>query len=638
MRSPRGGLGTACLAAALALLALASHAGAQGLQWRLVQPQAPPPPAGVTPPELCPEGEQSGCARLPLELGRIGDIEFAAPNRGLLITAGNGATVKPGVWEYDGAAWHELATVCGASDGRIAWAGNSEFWTVSDGRPGQAANGEGLQPPLEDNTLCHFGSSQSGGPLEVLRSYAAPAFEASSYQPMQAAACLSASDCWFGGEQLPAPQPGAFTLYWNGASLEAEPDPAAHTVQDLRAFDGRLLESVGLPREEVQGKDEEPIEILHPYVLYEIAAEAGVPVFDGLRPFAPGHLALPEYAGESFPAALGALRLSADSEGGGGEALWAAAGPVGDPPNGSRVGALTLLHDASGTWSQVLGPQGTTALATDPANLEEDVVTAIAGEPGTSSAWLGLDTQLDASEPKAFARATVVHVEADGTLSEEQLPTAQELSEGVPPEGAAAGLACPAQNDCWLATTEGALFHLSEAGDQTLSLDGDSAFTGPVITTRPADEGLPQEQSGGAPNANPGEEEPLPSGDHSYRPPALERYRLAVAPYSDARSRLRGTTLELSFHLPVKARVRLLAKRHASVVASTPTRVLAAGERTLRLRLDRHQWPTKLDLQVNPLAALPTVPAARSVNTLVTASLLAATPHTTDLAQPGLEF
>jgi hypothetical protein len=639
MRAPRK-QGAAWLAAAIALLVPASHAGAQGLQWRLVQPQAPPPPAGVTPPELCPEGEGGACTPLPLDLGRIGDIEFVAPNRGLLITAGNGGDVEPGIWEYDGAAWHELASVCGASDGRIAWAGESEFWTVSDGRPGQAANGEGLLPPLEDNTLCHFGSSQSGS-LEVLRSYASPAFEASSYQPMRAAACLGASDCWFGGAELPAPQPGAFTLHWNGASLEAQPDRAAHTVQDIRAFDGRLLQSVGLPREEVQGEDEEPIEILHPYALYEIGAEAGLPVFDGLRPFAPGHLALPEYADESFPAALGGLRLATDSEGASGEALWAAAGPVADPPSGSRTGALTLLHNSAGTWSQVLGPPETSSLATDPSNLEEDVVTAIAGEPGTSSVWLGLDTQLDASEPNAFTRATVVHVQADGALSEEQLPTAQELSEGVPPEGAAAALACPAQNDCWLATTEGALYHLSETGDQTLPVDGDPAFTGPVITTRPSDEGLPQEQSGGAPSANPGEEEPAPARDQGYPPPALERYRLAVAPYSDARSRLRGTTLELSFRLPVKARVRLFAKRHASVVASTPARVLAPGARTLRLRLDRRQWPTKLELQVRPLAALPTVPAARSVNTLVTSSLvagLASPSHTGYLAQPGLGF
>ncbi len=50
-----------------------------------------------------------------------------------------------------------------------------------------------------------------------------------------------------------------------------------------------------------------------------------------------------------------------------------------------------------------------------------------------------------------------------------------------------------------------------------------------------------------------------------------------------------GTTLELRFHLAVKARVRLLAKRHKQLVASTPTRTLAAGSRKLLLRLNPHE-------------------------------------------------
>jgi hypothetical protein len=372
----------------------------------------------------------------------------------------------------------------------------------------------------------------------------------------------------------------------------------------------------------VQGKDESPLEILHPYLLDEIGAESGGVLFEGLRPFAPGHVAVPEYASKSFPAALGALRLSTDQEADGEEALWAAAGPSAQPPNGSQPGALTVLHDVAGAWSQVLGPSGSIALGEDPADLEEDVVTSIAGEPGTASAWLGLDTQLDVNEPSARALATVAHVQADGAVSEEQLPSASELAEGVPPEGAAAALACPALEDCWLATTQGALFHLSEEGEQTLPLDGDPAFTGPVITNRPSDEGLPQEQAGGVPGGNPGEEEPAPSAPPSNRLAASEGYRLALAPYSDARTRLRGTTLELSFRLPVKARVRLLAKRAASVVASTPSHVMAAGQRRLSLRLDRHRWPTKLDLEVVPLAALPTEPASRSANTVIAFSLV----------------
>ena len=77
----------------------------------------------------------------PIGLGRIGDIEFEAPNRGLLITEGSPPTVPAGLWAYNGREWHPYATVCGASQvapdngGRIAWAGPAEFWTISDGRP-----------------------------------------------------------------------------------------------------------------------------------------------------------------------------------------------------------------------------------------------------------------------------------------------------------------------------------------------------------------------------------------------------------------------------------------------------------------------------------------------------------------------
>ena len=69
---------------------------------------------------------------------------------------------------------------------------------------------------------------------------------------------------------------------------------------------------------------------------------------------------------------------------------------------------------------------------------------------------------------------------------------------------------------------------------------------------------------------------------------------------------LHGSTLELRFHLAVKARVRLLAKRRKQLVASTPIRTLAAGNRKLLLRLNPHEWPTKLSLQTHALAPLPT--------------------------------
>jgi hypothetical protein len=633
--SPTGAsrLAPSLLVAALLLLLalaggpLAAAAVAAPEEWRLEQPEPPPPPAGVQDSEVC-QGEPTNCHRTPVGLGRIGDIEFFKPNLGLLITAGNGSTVPPGVWVYNGAGWHELASVCGATDGRIAWAGPEEFWTVSDGRPGQAANGEGDLPPLEDDTLCHFAYNATSGRLEVVGSYAAPAFQASSYQPMHAAACLSPTDCWFAGAPLPEPEPGAFHLHWNGSSLEAEPNTAVQAVQDMRIFEGRLYESIGLPLEEPAGLAETPTEILHPSILQEIAPEGSIHAFAALHPRSSEGQFLPQYAYdshtglESFPPALGFLHLSADED-----SLWAAAGPLETPPKGSAPAELTVLRDAGGVWTQVLGPEETgeaeksESVKVDPSNLEKEAVSSLAAEPESASAWLALDTQADLKSPNATELAKVVNVTAEGSLSEEQVPSEKERAEGVGAKGAAYKIVCPARHDCWMATTQGWLFHLSEEGSRTLALDAEPAFNGELITFRPHDQGLPQELSDALISESPQEESPPPSS--LLKVTATNNFATTTVPLlSDVHTRLvHGSTLELSFHLAVKARVRLIAKRHSNVVASTPTRTLEAGKRSLQLRLDRRRWPTKLALQTHALAPLPTVSSLSSGVETISTSL-----------------
>ena len=102
------------------------------------------------------------------------------------------------------------------------------------------------RPPLEDNTLCHFAPGPEGR-MQVVASYASPAFLSTSYQAMHAAACIEPNDCWFGGERLPEPQIGAFQLHWNGHALEPEPYlPEGHVVRGMVPFAGRLFESVSL--------------------------------------------------------------------------------------------------------------------------------------------------------------------------------------------------------------------------------------------------------------------------------------------------------------------------------------------------------------------------------------------------------
>jgi hypothetical protein len=420
---------------------------------------------------------------------------------------------------------------------------------------------------------------------------------------------------------------GAFHLHWNGTTMEAEPNTRVEGVQAMRVFQGSLYESIGLPLEEPEAELTEQ-EILHPSVIQEVVPEASGTTFKALLPRSATNLILPEYAPPSsayqfgsLPQALGFLHLSADES-----SLWAAAGPVAKPPTGSAPGELTVLRKSGGTWSQVLGPETENSAEQEaahtgkvvPENLASDVVNSLATEPTSSSAWLALDTQGDATaeSPSPTLPATVAHVSADGSLTEERIPSEAEAAQGVGPKGAAYRMVCPASNDCWLATTQGWLFHLSESGAQTLPVDTDPAFNGTLITHRPADEGLPQVQSDAPPADNSGLEGEAPNtgaGAAATKPPQTFA-SVSVPLLSNVHTKLlHGTTLQLSFRLAVKARVRLVAKRHASVVASTPTRTMKAGSHSLSLQLSRLRWPTKLDLQTHALAPLPKI-STRSNN------------------------
>ena len=579
--------------AALVLVALMvsasapAHAGVGTVAWRLETP--PPPEADRSP--------------TPIGLGRIGDIEFWAPNHGLLITAGNGSTIEPGVWTYNGKRWYELANVCGATNGRIAWAGPDEFWTISDGRTGQAVGPFGELPPLEDNSLCHFAHG------EVIKSYATLAFQADSYLTMHAAACLSATDCWFGGEALSEPfPPGAFHLHWNGSAITAEPNRQGHPVWDMREFENRLYESVlwsstdRFP--EPNPEHEHGASVLHqiePEAQAGVAGSPFVPIYEDEMPL-----------GEPVTV-LSYLHLSAGSE-----ALWAAAGP-----RPGESGEITVLRYSSGVWSQVIGTETTPTGEPLPKGY---LVTAIAAEPGTDEAWLALDTKQDLERPNPAAPALLAHLAANGTVSEVlSLPAAGEQRDGQPvgAKGAAANLACPAIHDCWMATTQGWLYHLAPEGETQLGEDADPNFTH-LITVRPEDEGTPHVIGDSIPVDDSGlNETPPPAGNPAAETKAEERFaRVAVPLLSAVHSRLvHGTTLALSFHLAVRARVRLLAKRARKVVASTPQQTLPAGNHTLKVLLNIHRWPTKLELQTHALAALPTRSTREAGTNVATTSL-----------------
>lgn len=179
--------------------------------------------------------------------------------------------------------------------------------------------------------------------------------------------------------------------------------------------------------------------------------------------------------------------------------------------------------------------------------------------------------------------------------------------------GSAGPIACPAQNDCWLATSEGWLFHLTEVPAEAnepgraagYPEDTDQDLAG-VITFRPPDEGVPQLP----PN------EPPPDTSLANQLPAPPPTTTAVqatttrtnkALVTDVSSHvLHRYDLELSFKLAVKARVQLVASRKSRRVAQTAAKTLKAGKHNLMLRLNPRKWPNKINLKATPLEALPT--------------------------------
>jgi hypothetical protein len=565
-----------------------------GAEWRLEQPEAPEPPTGVERPKWL------------VGLGHVGDIEFQAPNRGALITAGNGSTVSPGVWLYNGQRWRELSTVCGATDGRIAWAGPDEFWTVSDGRPGQAPNSQGVLPPLEDNTLCHFAVNPASHRFEVVGSYATLGFQSTSYQAMHGAACLTAKDCWFGGEPLPEPGLGAFQLHWNGATVSQEPFPQeGHPAGELRSFEGSIYESVQLREQDRVLKQTGTLPPLH-----RIApGEGGQYVLEPLS-------SLPLYGPSEPPFYLDAVHLGVDQE-----ALWAAAGPSQLLPEGSPLEnpAATIvryskkqyspvlgeyIEEPEAAWAQIVGPE------TSPTGKqqfgEDAVITSISGEPATHAAWVALDTIGGLRTIPATAPAKLARVGADGTVSDRL--TLPEAGGPAGPKGGASHVVCPATHDCWMVTTQGWIFHLSLSGE-SFGVPADQAFAevpGEIpITVRPADEGVPQTQPDAPPEDNSGLGES--SATEKPEPKKQRIVKVKVPLLTHLRSHLiHGSTLQLSFHLAVRARVKLVAMRKRTVVAATRALTLKAGNRSVTLKLSAGQWPTKLDLQTHALAPLPT--------------------------------
>jgi hypothetical protein len=591
--------------------ALAAEGGSSAASWQFAPVDPPPPPPGTPEPEHT----------YPVPLGQIGDISFWAPNRGLLITGGtgkscaesSGASVQCGLYAFNGHRWHVLSTVCGGAQGRIAWAGPDEFWTISDQRPGQIVTTEAEYGRV---SLCHFKNG------EVVASYAMPLNQPNSYRPMNAAACLSPDNCWFGGELGNPPNFGAFHLHWDGHAMTVVYSPEDHEVASMAlAGPGVLLESVSLKveeGEEVHYVNEDPN---HPAVLHQLDPPGSGVDFHNLLLLNSACAAsefcapLPEYGTDEAglpvePSTLGPFFLGSDyTPAPGGPSspqLWAVAGPyerAEAASSGAGVAhplALRYARDpltGAYAWTQVIGSEAFGG--GDPFGAEEEPV-GVAPEPGVGAAWIALHTE--------DGLAHVARASAEGQITaHEELGIAQ----GVGRRGNAGPIACPAVNDCWLATTKGWLFHYTteQPGEEPqLPQDTDPAFSQP-ITNRPTDDGVLQLPADEPPpdDTLANQEQPRNTAPVVATPPPPE---LSSGPVvEDLHSHVvRGDMLELTFKLVAEAHVQLLAKRHGRVVAKTPRETLKAGRRKLVLRLNTHRWPTKLALNATPLHPLPLKP------------------------------
>jgi hypothetical protein len=606
----------ACLAGALALSPLSR---AQAASWQFA-PVSAPAPANGTPP-----------GPNPVPLGQIGQISFWAPNRGLLITGGtegvndapSGGVVPAGVWAYNGADWHELSSVCGGAYGRIAWAGPDEFWTISDQRPGQAV--AGTEPDLRSLSLCHFDDGQ------VVASYAMPLEEPSSYQPMDAAACAGPDDCWFGGQDDASGH--AFELHWDGANVTELDEPEDHAVNDMLDYQGQIDESVRFAPGDALLPSENPA---HPAVLHQIE---GTQVLDQFT-FGEGRI-LPYYGTDVAPDALEGFALSTDggAMGAGASQLWAAADPEASV---SPSASLTILRHTTSGWTQVTPavPGATTpSCASGPALSDPaapiDAVTddslasnlgtqgtgdgAIAAMPGSGEAWISLpDSVPDTAANPNGVEPDVALIDSSGCIQSLDNPDDQDSSDATTDAtyasvftqaftqaagqsstpGAAGPIDCPADNDCWMADSDGWLYQYTD-GTQ-YPVDGDPNFAG-VITVRPADGATVTVFGDVAPpdDSGTGQAFVAPTG-----PPAkvVIRTKGVVVRLTRVKARVvHHTELVLTFHLNTRARIQIIAERHGKVVGHSQRRVLAAGRRTLTLKLNPKHWPNHLKVNASPV-------------------------------------
>jgi hypothetical protein len=551
------------LAAGVLIAAAIASAGATSARgeatWRLEQPA---PPAG---------------AAFKVPLGTPDDMEFYAPNEGLLSVQGN-AVVAPGLFFWNGHDWHQLSTVCGGSGeaSRIAWAGPDEFWTITE--PSEPRVGAGLG-------LCHFEDGI------VVGSYSTAFQSPDPFRPMDAAACDGPNDCWFAGigSQDPSGQRvGAFHLHWDGTNLTSSYQPQGRGVSALTFFAGAFYESTFVGTQ--PGDSTDPVTLGSP----EPGGASLIHKLVGTTFTDTSFLPFP-YPGVP---AEGTELLSAKADE---SDLWfsgggAASGPAA-PKSGSVASPPVVVHFTEPFYQQV--PIETSLFG------NEDRFVDIAPVPGTETAWVA--DQPSSQRGSTTAKAKVALIGAGGATTLDTLP----LSGAG--RGSAQVVVASGPEEAWLATSAGWLFHYSNGS--VLPEDTDSNWAG-TITVRP-NESVAQFVS----------DTPPPDDSQLFAPPpvAVEQAPSAEAPIAEIIPALlknirvdrHDLTVTVSFQLTRLADVQLVAKRHGKAITRTPKERLKAGRHTLKLSFDANRWPTGLSFKTKELTKPKPVPATGCENTPV---------------------
>ncbi|HST39547.1 MAG TPA: hypothetical protein VLK58_08560 [Conexibacter sp.] len=515
----------------------AAPAGAAG-SWRLEQPA---PPAG---------------SPYKVPLGRPGDLSCWSATRCLLAVEGN-AIVARGLYAYDGVEWRQLATVCGgpADTTRIAWAGPSEFWTVTE--PSLPRRGSGLG-------LCRFRDGQ------VIGSYSTAPESADPFRVMTTAACNGPNDCWFAGvgSQDPSGQRvGSYHLHWNGETLSSSYVAQGRGVSDLIGAGDRYYETtyVGAQREDrettvVPRPAESEPRTIHEIVGTTVANARFVALTQPGLPVGGTELLAADIAPGNAPWFVGG---------------GAASGP--DAPLETSVPRAPIaVRFATGFYRE---------LPLDESPFRAfDRFADVAAVPGRDDAWMAV--QAYGERGSTTARARVARVTPSGSVELQRLPA------GGAGRGAAARIEFSGPDEGWMVTNAGWLFHFTDGAPR--DRETDPAFA-KLITYRPNEsvaQSIPDTPPADdsqlfAPPAVEPEPEPEPTDTTTVRVKAL-MYRLAK-PRVDRRLRL-----HLSFSLRRAASVQLQGRRKGRVVARTPLRRLRPGRHTLTLQLSRRRWPDAL--------------------------------------------